>query len=674
MNVNENNMLNEDWHAQINHLVQKTTLEELKSWINDGKLQPNHKVKVRNLSWIEAQKVPAFQKLFESRKKNAPAQPEQSQSATLPLNIPAPTFTEVSVKSQNAAIPPLSFPSETKSDAPTETKPEIAEPSIPFQIYEKKALAKTRQAEQTEQAEQNTKPLKKKTNKPLIFKPKNNLSLLKSVLIFLAGCGLMFLLAWGGAYLWVFQIRGTVKVDEKNISELVILESNLATDKVGLRLKIAALEQATATSGTEDNSIPKLDLSQEMAKLDKGFDVQRKVIVENHQATLLTNDFDNTFYSSFAVLMILFLLARIFYGKTNQTVKNDYSAGSTTLSSADSLNFQTTINQSVKTENSSNIHITKTSETHLTMSPNSHITTPPDANSLTFSENGERIVYVQSPNSPRPSEPDKAVKCLLHRDKPAKFVCEDCSNHFCEECPQIINTIENNCPFCKVVCKSIASKDGDVESEATGMNSNFTVFDYPDEKIQKIGVFTAFLIALFLSGPIAYFWVYEIAPRLEKREAEVVQNTNSSEKGNGNSNVNPAANKTIEAGNNVSSESAAANQPCIDPQTKKPFECDEETRRTLYEHTRKTQSVESAQKQVSEKTTTVMSGIVPTDNSTQENQPTTQEKQNPVEEARKENDKRLFFQIFIGSFLFLFGSLLSTRLFGDKETNQVNPE
>ena len=70
MNTNENSGLNEGWQAQINFQVQQTNLEELKSWINNGKLQPTHKVRIKNLTWIEAQSIPAFQKLFELKKLN----------------------------------------------------------------------------------------------------------------------------------------------------------------------------------------------------------------------------------------------------------------------------------------------------------------------------------------------------------------------------------------------------------------------------------------------------------------------------------------------------------------------------------------------------------------------------------------------------------------------------
>ena len=100
MNTNENSALNEGWQAQINFQVQQTNLEELKSWINNGKLQPTHKVRIKNLTWIEAQSIPAFQKLFELKKlnKSFPPNPPQRQSLSpMPLNFAS----EPSVRLEN---------------------------------------------------------------------------------------------------------------------------------------------------------------------------------------------------------------------------------------------------------------------------------------------------------------------------------------------------------------------------------------------------------------------------------------------------------------------------------------------------------------------------------------------------------------------------------------------
>ncbi len=65
MNANEGTTPDMGWEAQIDAVAIKTDLDEIKSWINDGKLMPAHKVRMKNLTWIEAGKVPAFQKLFE---------------------------------------------------------------------------------------------------------------------------------------------------------------------------------------------------------------------------------------------------------------------------------------------------------------------------------------------------------------------------------------------------------------------------------------------------------------------------------------------------------------------------------------------------------------------------------------------------------------------------------
>ncbi len=679
MNTNENSLLSEEWHAQINNIVQKTTFDELKTWIKSGKLQPNHKVRIRNLSWIEAKKIPAFQKLFEPDSINISVQPNSAQNLPLPS---AQTFPQVNSKPKELqdfpkqTSPPLSNPIEKKpfvlieinnskapnriiepkktppiqnaSSAPapiippvqnkqdetpekplvlneipqksvadpavetntfvplkTETTPPVekkenfvvesetvAEPSLPFQLYKKKQAEKE-QNKKTDQIKKapifNTKSLKPKAHKRISI---------QSVLTILVGSCFMVMLVWGGAYLSVFQLGLFGNIDEKKISELVILEEKLTTDKVGVRLRVAASEREAAAIPDDQEKPPKLDLAQELSKLQKQYDLQRKVIIETHQTNYLNNSFNNAFYGGSVIFLVLFVFIRGSYSKPN---KNSLSKTAVPLqekpaeipSREGSGDTQISANQKIGENDYPNIHATKTSEIHSTNSSEMHITNQSNIH-LSNMPNGEGGVAVvfQNSNNKHSSDSKKTHFCLLHQDKTSKFLCEKCSNHFCSECVEIVNSVENNCPFCKTVCKSI-NQTGLPKHE---IPSNIDVSELPTQKIQKVGIFTAFIISLFLSVPMSYFWVYEISPRLVNGEIVNVKS--------------------------VSNEQGAAN----------------------------------------------------INNSPNLPENVSQENQNVILEKRKEDDKRLFTQISIVLFVLLFGWLISTRFFGRKKNDSESLE
>lgn len=657
---------------EISGLPQQTNLEELKSWINEGKLSPSSKVRVKHLLWMEAGQVPALKKLFESRKENPPATSNQSQNSSFPLNSKP-----FKINSDAGSAPvPLKKPDSPPTASSIDAKPETAEPSAAFKAFEKKALARTKQIKETPAPKQPLPIPKRKTSL---------LSLLKNVLVFSAGCLLMFSLAWGGSYLWIFQLRPPLKIDEKSVTELVILENKLTTDKVGLRLKISAAEQEAAATGNPESSAPKADYAQELAKLEKQYETQRKIIIENHRINLVNNDFNNTFYLSFAVLMILFILVRIFYGRSNKPAESTASSSSRKLQTTDSPNIQKADKTEVEVENSQDQHITNPSAVHITNTSGFHNTRSADLHTTGTSSGKIETIdeYLQNPEFLSYMEPDRSRNCLMHRDAAAKFICETCSNYFCAVCPQTIGSAENCCPFCKVSCqpadsikteairqRKIPGDDVQVEvleSESKTI-SNFTMHEFPDKKPYKIGIFASFFIALFLSAPGSYFWVYKISPQLENRE--VAQNSAGPEpEKNKPANISETSANTNTA--NANTHAANTNQSvneadgkCIDPTTNQPFECDNETRRALEDHTRKTKSVADAKKQVSEKTTTILSLILPSEKSSNED---SNKEVDPVEEERKENNKRKFIQIFLVSFVVLFGLLFSTRFFGKKQ-------
>ena len=132
---------------------------------------------------------------------------------------------------------------------------------------------------------------------------------------------------------------------------------------------------------------------------------------------------------------------------------------------------------------------------------------------------------------------------------------------------------------------------------------------------------------------------------------------------NADQNSDRTANKSVETANapiGNTGIAAPADEPCIDPETKQPFECNEETRKALFEHTRKVKSVEDAQKAVSEKTN-LISG------SAQENA-----KPNAAEGAIKANEKQQLIKSFSISFVVIFGLLLLSKLF-QKNRNAFSP-
>ena len=236
---------------------------------------------------------------------------------------------------------------------------------------------------------------------------------------------------------------------------------------------------------------------------------------------------------------------------------------------------------------------------------------------------------------------------------------------------------------CQVVCQSLDSKNNEVITPKViveenyqlkqsdlekNTTSNLSEIIPQNERSKSGGIILAFFSALFLASSIAYFWVYKISPRLEKKDDENSQSLalNKQQKSN-EANISVSdTNKSIEAANMPVKNESVANATdtrCIDPTTNQRFVCDEETKRTLYEQTRKTQSVDDAKKKVEGKTNTILSLIMPSTSPSPENVNQESQKQNAVDEVRDENDKRLFIQIFIGSFILIFGFLVIPRFF-----------
>ena len=641
MTVNENQIPIYVLQPEISGQIKQTTLEEIKNWIKDGELLPHHQVRIKNLSWVEAQNIPVFQSLFESKKNAQTEQSNHFYSQSLPAAaVSEKTSSEIKKAAALSKETPL-------SNANVREESKTVEPSAVFKAYEKKALAKSKPFEQKiEPARQLPRPSKKSL-------------IVKQTAGFLAGCLLAFLISFGGSYLWIYQLKTPVAIDEKSVPGLANLDNKLTADKLDLRFKKAEQEQKSKDAGQIANPPQQTDISQQLAQLEKQFDAQRKTVIENHRNKLQDTDFTATFSFSFAVSLALFLLVRIFYGKTSQPAKHHYSSHSPALQPVEPLAIPPTDVADINVENSQDKQ--ESAEANDIESAETHPIEPPDK-----AENPAEIIDVAEDAGA--AESPKISNCLLHQNKSSIFVCESCGSNFCDVCVKTFDEVENCCPLCKTACKSLeanineaaAPNSATKEKKKTnlldlGKDSNFIVYDYPDERTRKLGIIPAFLIALLFSVSISIFWVYKISPLLENRNKETSQNISP----NAEQNSDRTANKSVETANapiGNTGIAAPADEPCIDPETKQPFECNEETRKALFEHTRKVKSVEDAQKAVTEKTS-VISGL------TSENANRESPKPNAAEEMRKAVEKQQLIKSFSISFVGIFGLLLLSRFF-----------
>lgn len=661
MNVDETQLQIEVLQPEISGEIQKTSSEELKTWIKDGKLKPHHQLRVKNLPWMEAKKIPAFQTLFESIKDQPEIQSNNFDAYRL-SNVSAPKLIEPETdeattfsEKLSALAGKISIKTEA-NDADSKKSPKNTEPSIAYKLFEEKALARSKKNKAKPQPSEAT------------FKKPEKPSFVKQTAVFLAGCVLMCLLALGGSYLWVYQLKTPAAIDEKAIPQLGSLEYKLTSDKIELRLKKAEKEKELNAAGGQEQTVQQIDVSKEVAKLESQFNIARKSIVQNHADKLQNDDFYTTFYFSFAVLICLFLLVKVLYGKTTEQFAVQNKSGLKGVQKADELNVSEIIDERMELENFQSDGSNKRVDALAPKLPEENL----------LKNTGK---FETADKTPEARENTKAVKpqksgiCILHLDKTSNFVCEGCGSHFCADCTVTLEDDENCCPFCKFVCKPLdeegnqtaLSKPETEEKKKTSLldlygNADYTVREFPDERTKKIGIISAFLISLAFSTAISIFWVYKISPYLENRAQETSQNTaNVSGQNSENS-----SSKNVEGDNRKTTAGNTANEPCIDPQTRKPFECDEETRRALEDHTKKVKSVEKAQSETAEKTDKIL-GLVGSGTETvnQESQKT-----DAADAARKELEKQQLLKIFICSFLAIFGSLLLTRLFGKDQRPQ----
>ncbi|MBX7171969.1 MAG: hypothetical protein K1X72_13485 [Pyrinomonadaceae bacterium] len=201
-------MPNEDWQVQVNQEIISITLEELKDWVKTGKLHPNQPVKIKNLNWVEANKILALQKLFEA---------QETKEAK-------------------------------RNSARSKSKSETSENSFLSKFFAKSAETKNNQSK-----------TKSKSSAASPKADKKNELGNKIAGYILIGIAIV-LPSVGGSFVWVYFLRTPPTVDEKKITELVTLETKLLQDKNNLKIKYnqvsqnAQLTQETSALDTQFNN------------------------------------------------------------------------------------------------------------------------------------------------------------------------------------------------------------------------------------------------------------------------------------------------------------------------------------------------------------------------------------------------------------------------------------
>ncbi len=688
MSAPENQLQIDVLLPEVSHLAQKTTTEQLKGWIKEGKLRPTHQIRIKNLPWVEAQNIPILKPLFEAKLK---ADQERLIESYNQFSQSAPAFDYLKNKAFEAAkasskikISSADFAHLDEPEKPVEIKQKkAASPSIPFKLYEQRALARTQQNEaETNISEALTAHTDTKAVTSIPGKSKKSVYM-KRVFGYIAGCFLMLLLSYGGAYVWIYQLKAPVEINEKNFPELMNLTHKLTADKLDLRLKTAEKEKEMKSAIGQEQFVPPTDISAEIVKLENQYKNRRVSLVEQHRAKLRTDDFNTTFYFSLSVLLSLFLITNVFVGKRVSEDGEKLSGKKpetktpevSEISELDEKSEVSAEKDQVFGENSSNIETIDAAEIQ---SPKPEVVQSAKlTNSVsasgknTSAENNEAVNFA------------KAAKCLLHQEKNAAFKCKNCANNFCEDCVVIIEEVENCCPFCKITCTAFETETAET-ADGASENNKKNLFDlgknidngrriFREKRTNKVGVVPALVISLLFSCAISIFWVYKLTPYLENRANEAAQNT-SAGKNVGAETLAPANAQTNETGD-LSNNANVAQEPCIDPQTRQPFECDQETRNALYEHTRKIKSVEKAQKDTAEKTDNVLGLVMPASENASAENPL----RNPADEARKDVQKQQLIKVFSCSFLTIFGLLMAVRILSSEkneapeETDEILP-
>lgn len=615
--------------------IQRVTSDELKKWISEGKLKPTHHVRIKNLSWIEAQNISAFKPLFEI---------QRIKSENRSNNSDYQQFIDLNLKNNQ---PPKTPNLPDSSDSPLEPKPDESvneklvieqqdskkpEGSAAYRLFEVKLTnSKFNGSKQEQNAliNKHIENLAKRQKRVLLF---------KNIGIIFVGIILMGFLSYGTSYIWVYQLKTQTKVDENSVPGLANLSYKLTSDKLDVRLKAAEIDREI-TDNNRNRNLQPINVNNEITKLETRFNDQRKNLITEYENQLQTTDFTATNYFSFAVLVTIFLLGKLSYSFKTEKISSQNRSQNTELKKANDNDLLA--NQVIE------------SETEFVQTEN-----PLQDQILE-----ETILHSEINEIPAST---KSTFCLFHPEVSTKFLCQECKNYFCGDCLTVVNEISRCCPLCNVSCNNfdefilddpvltVEEKVREIhDSKEIGENKNFVVRDLPDTRTKKIGIIASFAIASLFSAAISMFWVYY----LEDQKTEVSQNNKTAQT----KSTTDVQQTKVEENSPINNQNS--NESCVDPITRQQFKCDEVTRNALNEQFRKEKSVENAQKKTAEKTSLISGSGAPLSSSETTNQPQENSSPNPQNEAKKEAQKQRAITIFIYSFLAIFGLLLLSRLF-----------
>ncbi len=304
--------IQEVWQTEINGQIYDTNLEELVSWVQNGTVLPQDKVRRGNLRWIEAQKVPHLYGHFKTD--NPSSKVQFSQSTGTQVNSSAFSKPKEVINCCLHTEREANFACHTCFhnfcwDCPRtagglfnlcpmcgaiceKIEPEIIE-NIPLQPI---------------QPNTETQPIEERKIIPSsIIKPDSpaSVSLLnleqpkvkqtwKSVLLFFA---MVLFGSVGGGYLYSFFYLQPNEEAEKKAPEIVMLDERLNIDNQGLVLKYGKMEieeRKNKDSNTTDDEI-KMNVSgklqKDQAALKNKYDIDRAALIETYRFEQKLNNF-----------------------------------------------------------------------------------------------------------------------------------------------------------------------------------------------------------------------------------------------------------------------------------------------------------------------------------------------------------------------------------------------
>lgn len=310
-------------------------------------------------------------------------------------------------------------------------------------------------------------------------------------------------------------------------------------------------------------------------------------------------------------------------------------------------------------------------------------------------KNGKVGTLFQLPNSIAPTIPTlEQFQAEIRNDiksfaKTVTLPIPEVKNEVEEHKKEEVEGIHFSCPSCKSDCILQTNEDGvqtailKSENDDQSKSKKSKVKELEDFKIlvplerdyRSVGLISAFLMSLLFSVSIAYFWVFQLTFTEEPAK------TNAPKTAEQNNQLNPTTGQPnavqgdgSEVALNTKQALITPDGKCIDQQTKEPFECDEATKKVFEEENKKKESVANAQKQVSEKTNTILSLIMPSSRAPNENGTDNNESnQSLIEEFKNDPEKQRFLQIFGVSFIAIFGLLILSRLLSKRKKLPPQP-